>query len=62
MNNSLLNSLPVLPVLPGLPVLEVQNLNVCFKTEWGLVKAVDNVSFNLFSGQNLGHCRRVWLR
>lgn len=36
------------------PILTVQNLEVQFKTETDLIKAVDNVSFTLKRGQTLG--------
>ncbi len=36
------------------PILTVQNLQVQFKTETDLIKAVDNISFTLKRGQTLG--------
>ncbi|HEX2915534.1 MAG TPA: ABC transporter ATP-binding protein [Chloroflexia bacterium] len=36
------------------PLLQVKNLKVSFKTDGGLVKAVNNVSFNLNEGETLG--------
>ena len=36
------------------PLLEVRNLNVTFKTEFGTVKAVDGISFIVEAGQVLG--------
>src|SRR5271157_1101890 len=36
------------------PLLEVRNLKTYFFTEEGIVKAVDGVSFTLFSGETLG--------
>ena len=38
----------------GQPLLEVKNLKTHFKTDAGLVKAVDGVSFTLQRGQTLG--------
>jgi len=35
-------------------VLEVKNLQTYFVTRWGIVKAVDDVSFNLRKGETLG--------
>lgn len=35
-------------------ILEVQNLETSFFTEEGVVKAVDNVSFNVYKGRTLG--------
>ncbi len=36
------------------PILEVNNLSVSFKTEFGFVKAVDNVSFKVNAGEIIG--------
>jgi len=36
------------------PLLEVRDLSVSFRTEAGLVRAVDHVSFSLYSGEILG--------
>ena len=36
------------------PILTVQNLQVQFKTDTDLIKAVDNISFTLKRGQTLG--------
>ncbi len=36
------------------PLLSVQNLKTSFKTDGGLVKAVNDVSFDLFEGETLG--------
>ena len=36
------------------PLLEVKNLKVYFPTEDGLVKAVDDISFSVASGETLG--------
>lgn len=35
-------------------VLEVKNLRTSFRTEGGLVHAVDDVSFNVYKGKTLG--------
>ena len=35
-------------------VLEVDDLRTYFVTRWGVVKAVDGVSFNLRRGETLG--------
>ena len=35
-------------------VLDVQDLRTYFFTRWGIVKAVDGVSFNLHRGETLG--------
>ncbi len=39
---------------PNVPLLEVRNLCVEFKTEDGIVKAVQNVSYTLCEGETLG--------
>ena len=36
------------------PVLKVRNLSTCFKTDRGVVTAVDDVSFDLYPGETLG--------
>ncbi len=36
------------------PVLQVRNLRTQFKTDGGLVRAVDDVSFDLYPGESLG--------
>ncbi|MEM7166154.1 MAG: ABC transporter ATP-binding protein [Planctomycetota bacterium] len=36
------------------PVLKVRNLSTCFKTDQGIVTAVDDVSFDVFAGETLG--------
>jgi len=36
------------------PVLQVKNLSTCFKTDRGVVTAVDDVSFDLYPGETLG--------
>ena len=38
----------------GAPLLEVENLQVHFDTEDGLVKAVDGISYTVDRGQTLG--------
>jgi oligopeptide/dipeptide ABC transporter ATP-binding protein len=38
----------------GKPVLEVRNLSTSFKTDRGLVTAVDDVSFDVMAGETLG--------
>jgi oligopeptide transport system ATP-binding protein len=37
-----------------MPLLEVRNLETHFKTQDGLVKAVNNVSFHVDRGETLG--------
>jgi peptide/nickel transport system ATP-binding protein len=39
---------------PNAPLLEVRNLSVEFKTDDGIVKAVQNVSYTLLEGETLG--------
>jgi oligopeptide/dipeptide ABC transporter ATP-binding protein len=36
------------------PILQVQHLSTCFKTDRGVVTAVDDVSFDLYPGETLG--------
>lgn len=36
------------------PILEVRNLTTCFKTDRGIVTAIDDVSFDLAPGETLG--------
>jgi len=36
------------------PILQVRNLSTCFKTDLGVVTAVDDVSFDLHAGETLG--------
>jgi len=36
------------------PVLQVEHLSTCFKTDQGVVTAIDDVSFELFAGETLG--------
>ena len=36
------------------PVLEVRHLSTCFKTDRGVVTAVDDVSFDLYAGETVG--------
>ena len=40
--------------MTGAPVLSVQELSVEFATEAGPVRAVDNVSFDLYANETLG--------
>ncbi len=36
------------------PVLQVEHLSTCFKTDQGVVTAIDDVSFDLYPGETLG--------
>ena len=36
------------------PILSVRHLSTCFRTDQGVVTAVDDVSFELFAGESLG--------
>jgi len=36
------------------PILQVRNLSTCFRTDRGVVTAVDDVSFDVFPGETLG--------
>ncbi|MCA3005463.1 MAG: ABC transporter ATP-binding protein [Planctomycetaceae bacterium] len=36
------------------PILQVRNLSTCFRTDRGVVTAVDDVSFDVYSGETLG--------
>jgi peptide/nickel transport system ATP-binding protein/oligopeptide transport system ATP-binding protein len=38
----------------GQPVLKVEHLSTCFRTDSGVVTAVDDVSFDLYPGESLG--------
>ena len=40
--------------VPGAPLLEVTNLSVSFKTDDGIVQAVDNVNFSVSENETLG--------
>ena len=42
------------PINPSRPLLSVHRLSTCFKTERGVVTAVDDVSFDVFVGETLG--------
>ncbi len=39
---------------PGPPILKVEHLSTSFRTDRGVVTAVDDVSFDLFKGETLG--------
>lgn len=43
-------------------LLEVKNLKTYFYTDEGVVKSVDDVSFDVEKGKTLGYCRRIRLR
>ena len=49
-------------VAPMTPLLEIDNLQVGFDTEAGLLRAVDGVSMSVAAGQTLGAGGRVGLR
>ena len=36
------------------PLLDIRNLSVHFRTESGIIKSVDNISFKLSKGETLG--------
>jgi peptide/nickel transport system ATP-binding protein len=42
------------PATKTQPVLQVKNLSTCFKTDLGVVTAVDDVTFDLYPGETLG--------
>ena len=43
-------------------ILEVEDLHTYCFTRWGVVKAVDGVSFSLRAGRGARHRRRIRLR
>ena len=45
---------PLDPIRAGEPVLSVRNLKVSFKTDDGIVNAVDGVSYDLYPNEVLG--------
>jgi len=48
------SSVPAPTSGPGVPLLEVRDLHTSFKSERGLVRAVDGVSFTLEQGRTIG--------
>ena len=43
-------------------MLKVRDLSVAFRTEQGMVQAVDDVSFDVGEGETPGRGRRIGLR
>jgi peptide/nickel transport system ATP-binding protein/oligopeptide transport system ATP-binding protein len=43
-----------MPATKTQPILQVKHLSTCFKTDSGIVTAIDDVSFDLYPGETLG--------